>query len=120
MRATDDLGRYGEDLACRHLSAAGFTLLERNWRCARGEIDAVALDADGTLVFVEVKTRSSGAFGSPAEAVTIAKARRLRGLALSWLAAHPQPARRGLRFDVVCVVRSRGSAPVVHHLRGAF
>ena len=50
------LGRYGENLAARHLSDAGLRVLERNWRCREGEIDIVARDGR-TLVFCEVKTR---------------------------------------------------------------
>ncbi len=120
MRPSEQLGRYGEDLAAGHLAAAGMRVLARNWRCPRGELDVVALDVDGTVVFVEVKTRSSVRFGEPAEAVTPVKARRIRGLALSWLADHPQPGRRGVRFDVVTIVRAPGEPPVVRHLREAF
>src|SRR5829696_6815525 len=80
------LGRFGEDLAVRHLEAAGLQVLDRNWRCAEGEIDIVAAEGD-TLVVCEVKTRTGTGFGDPAEAVVGAKAARLRRLALRWLAA---------------------------------
>ena len=62
--ATLALGKYGEQLACRYLSDTGVTILDRNWRCARGEIDIVARDAD-VLVVCEVKTRSGVQFGAP-------------------------------------------------------
>ena len=117
--AKDRLGRFGEDLAAQHLVAAGMQLLDRNWRCREGELDLVARDRDGTVVFVEVKTRSSAAFGDPAEAVGWAKARKLRTLASVWLREHPGDG-APLRFDVVSIVRQRGQAPVVRHLRGAF
>jgi len=112
------LGRFGEDLAVRHLEAAGLEILDRNWRCAEGEIDIVAAEG-GTLVVCEVKTRTGTAFGDPAEAVVGGKATRLRRLALRYLAE------RGigwqdLRFDVVTVVRRSDGDPVVRHLRGAF
>ena len=112
------LGRFGEDLAVRHLQAAGLDILDRNWRCAEGEIDIVAAEG-GTLVVCEVKTRTGTAFGDPAEAVVGGKAVRLRRLALRYLAE------RGigwqdLRFDVVTVVRRSDGDPVVRHLRGAF
>jgi Holliday junction resolvase-like predicted endonuclease len=84
-----------------------------------GELDVVARDST-VIVFVEVKTRSGTAFGEPSEAVGPVKARRIRGLALRWLAEH-RPAGAGeLRFDVVSIVRRHGSLPVVQHLRGAF
>jgi putative endonuclease len=117
--AKDELGRWGEDLAAEHLVAAGLTVLARNWRCREGELDAVARAADGTLVFVEVKTRSTAAFGQPSEAVSRRKAERVRALACRWLAEHPGGG-APLRFDVVSVVRERGHAPVVEHLVGAF
>ena len=116
----DRLGRYGEDLAAQHLVAAGMELLDRNWRCREGELDAVARDADGTLVFVEVKARSGTAFGEPAEAVGPVKARRIRALACRWLTEHAPTGGAELRFDVVSVVRRRGQQPQVTHLRGAF
>lgn len=119
-RAKDALGRYGEDLAVQHLQAAGLELLDRNWRCREGELDAVARERDGTIVFVEVKTRSSYDYGGPAEAVSAAKARRIRTLALRWLAEHSPRRAADLRFDVICVVRPRGEPPQVTHLRGAF
>lgn len=118
----DELGRFGEQLAARYLTDAGLVVLERNWRCARGEIDIIAVDG-GALVFVEVKTRSSTAYGDPAEAVTRAKAGRLRLLAAQWLsdrrAAADTPPWRELRFDVVCVLRGAGGPPVVRHIRAA-
>lgn len=119
LGAKDVLGRYGEDLAAQHLQASGLLLLDRNWRCRDGELDLVARDRDGTVVFVEVKTRSSSAFGEPSEAVGPVKARRLRRLAARWLQEHPGGA-RPLRFDVVSIVRRPGQAPVVQHLREAF
>lgn len=117
---TAALGRWGEDLAARHLTAAGMQVLDRNWRCAQGELDLVVRDRDGTVVFVEVKTRSGTGFGAPAEAVGRAKARRLRALACRWLLEHRQPACAELRFDVVGIVRAPGQVPELVHLRAAF
>jgi putative endonuclease len=113
VRATDAVGRYGENVAARLLEAEGFRVLDRNWRSASGELDIVALD--GTeLVVVEVKTRRGDACGHPAEAVTALKLRRIRRLAAEWLAAHDvHPA--GIRIDVVAVqVAGRGPARVEH------
>lgn len=114
------LGRWGEDLAAQHLEATGATVIARNWRCREGELDLVATEPGGTVVFCEVKTRSSTAFGEPAEAVGPVKARRLRVVACRWLAEHRPPGTRELRFDVVAVVRQRVGPPRVVHLRGAF
>ncbi len=102
------LGARGEDRAADWYRAAGYEVVARNWRCAEGELDLV-VGRPGELVFCEVKTRTSDRFGVPAEAVTIAKQRRLRTLAASFLADHPLDAGaagRSIRFDVVAV---RGS-----------
>jgi len=123
MRVKDAVGRYGEQLAVDHLQAAGLSVLARNWRCREGELDIVARDGD-QLVFVEVKTRSSLAFGAPAEAVDRVKAARIRQVALRWIAA--ERARdsgafwSAVRFDVVSVLRSRSGPPQVTRLTGAF
>jgi putative endonuclease len=101
-------------------------VLARNWRCREGEIDIVARDGD-VLVVCEVKTRRDVAFGTPLEAVTPAKAARLRRLTARWLAA-TRDARAAdgvggfadIRFDVVAVLLPRAGAPLVEHLRGAF
>lgn len=116
---TAALGRYGEQLAAEHLAAAGMTVLARNWRCDRGELDLVLRDLDGTVVFCEVKTRAGTGFGTPAEAVGRVKARRLRLLACRYLLEHPSGG-APLRFDVVGIVRRRGEAPQLTHLRAAF
>jgi putative endonuclease len=118
VRAKDALGRYGEDVAARHLIQQGIVVLERNWRCPDGELDIVGREGR-VLVVCEVKTRRGLAYGSPLEAVTPAKARRLRRLAGRWLAerdARPE----SVRFDVVSVLQPRRGAARVEHLRGAF
>jgi putative endonuclease len=110
------LGRYGEDIATRHLVDSGMVVLARNWRCPRGEIDVVARDGR-TLVVCEVKTRRGLDYGTPLEAVTARKMVRLRQLATEWLdEAGLDPPE--VRIDVVSVlVRTQGAA-VVEHLRG--
>jgi putative endonuclease len=115
-RAKDAVGAYGERVAAQVLVAAGMELLDRNWRCRHGELDIVARDGP-TVVFCEVKTRRSNAFGSPAEAVGPAKVRRLRTLAAHWLTEHA-PVRGEIRFDVVCVRPQPAGAALVEHLRG--
>ncbi len=117
---TKILGAWGEQLAADHLVASGLEVLDRNWTCAEGELDLVAREADGTVVFVEVKTRSGVGFGLPAEAVGRAKARKLRTLACRWLLENRPPGATELRFDVIGVVRLPGAAPELTHLRAAF
>ena len=98
------LGASGEDAAAAWYEANGYDVLDRNWRCREGELDLVCR-RDGVLVFSEVKTRSSLAFGHPAEAVTAAKQRKVRQVATRWLDAHrDREFAQGLRFDVVAVL----------------
>src|SRR4051794_22131031 len=117
-QAKDAVGAYGERVALAHLIEQGMVVLDRNWRCRGGEIDLVLRDGPD-LVFCEVKTRRGDRFGSPAEAVTARKVRRLRRLAAEWLA---QAGLRvpTVRFDVVSVLPQRSGAARVEHLRGAF
>lgn len=110
-------GAWGEGVAAEYLLDAGMILLDRNWRCRDGELDIIAREAE-TIVFCEVKTRRSDAFGPPAGAVVGQKARRLRRLAAQWLAQRSEPVAE-IRFDVICVMPSRQGAPVIEHLRGA-
>lgn len=107
------VGRYGEDVAARWLVGAGMEVLDRNWRGPAGEIDLVLRDGE-TVVFCEVKTRSSAVGGHPLEAVDEVKVDRLRHLAVQWLEAYAmRPA--GVRIDLVGVIRpDRGGARVVH------
>jgi putative endonuclease len=111
-------GTSGEEAALRAYRARGYRAVSRNWRCRAGELDLV-LGRGRTLVFCEVKTRSSTRFGAPVEAITATKQRRLRSLALQWLA---DTGRRGrdLRFDVASVMVRRGEPPVIEVLEGVF
>lgn len=110
------LGDFGESVAASYLEAAGMVVLERNYRCAFGEIDLVVRDRS-TLVICEVKTRSSTAYGSPIEAVTSRKAHRLRRLAAHWLAEHEMNP-SGVRIDVVSVLIPGKGAPLVERVEG--
>ena len=117
MRASDAVGRYGEQVAVEHLVSAGYRVLDRNWRCRWGEIDVVAADGE-CLVAVEVKTRRSTTAGHPLEAVTPAKVARLRRLAGAWLDEHRDRWWEQVRVDVVAVLRPRRGPAVVEHLQG--
>jgi putative endonuclease len=96
------LGAAGEDRAASWYAAAGYRILERNWRTAQGEIDLLCVRA-GLLVVCEVKARRSDRLGHPAEAVTPAKQRRLRRLAAAYAAESPFYF-TGIRFDVATLL----------------
>lgn len=115
MTSNTELGRRGEATAAAYLEAAGHEIIDRNWRCADGEIDLVTRDG-AEVVFVEVKTRRSTRAGHPLEAITPAKLARLRRLAGAWIATHPNRASR-IRLDAVGIVHRPGAAPVVLHRR---
>ena len=110
------LGKEGEEAAVTYLEGRGFRILDRNWRCADGEIDVVAVERH-TFVVCEVKTRTGARYGTPLEAVSRAKQRRLRRLAALWLSAH------GIRFeqiriDVVGLLRDGADGFTIEHVRG--
>jgi putative endonuclease len=94
------LGAWGESVAAEHLTAKGYDILERNWRCQRGEVDIIA-QAGSQLVFVEVKTRRGRAMGSPEEGLTRQKAQKLIKLATIFAAEFGQEV--DWRIDLVAV-----------------
>ena len=98
-------GQWGEDLAAAHYRRLGYDVVDRNWRSATGELDLVVL-VGSTYVFSEVKARRTAAFGPAAAAVTVAKQRRIRQLAVEWLRAHDVHA-GSVRFDVVAITGTR-------------
>jgi putative endonuclease len=116
VNAKDVLGRQGELLAAEHLRKAGFRILDRNWRCAEGEIDIVAADRRA-LVACEVKTRSGPGHGTPLEAVDWRKRRRLRRLAINWVMAHGVLFDE-VRVDVVAVLKTGCGDFTIEHIRG--
>lgn len=111
------LGSQGEQAAVEYLQQNGYTILARNYHTRGGEIDIICAN-DRFLVFVEVKTRSSSRFGTPAEAVTWQKQQKIIRTAQIWLMQHPcalQP-----RFDVAEVYAMRNGKLCVHLLENAF
>lgn len=108
------LGAHGEAVAARWYVARGFTVIDRNWRIRGGEIDLV-VQLGSQLVFCEVKTRTTDAFGSGLDAVGWTKQQRLRKLAFAWLDAHPAEEYRAIRFDVASIV-----AGVIEVVEAAF
>lgn len=99
-------GKIGEDIAAGFLIKEGYNILERNFRCPLGEIDIVALDS-GTLVFVEVKTRSSNRFGLPEEAVNYRKRHQMAKVGQFYI-SRKKLFNNPARFDVVAVTIKGG------------
>ena len=102
-RSHIEIGQSGEDFVVRQLEQHSHTIIDRNWRIREGEIDIVSIDRDGVLHFVEVKTRTSVAYGHPFEAITAEKAHRLQKLAMAWLATHSSLG-RDYSIDVAAVL----------------
>ncbi|MDR0225765.1 MAG: YraN family protein [Burkholderiaceae bacterium] len=118
--STRQQGQRAEALALAHLQAAGLHLVERNYRTpgrGGGEIDLILRDRDGTLVFVEVRSRASQAFGGAAASIGAGKRRRIVLAARHYLMRWPAPP--ACRFDVV-VVDGGTRAPQLQWLQAAF
>ncbi|MHB8707554.1 MAG: YraN family protein [Desulfuromonadales bacterium] len=111
------LGKQGEELAARYLEQRGFTIVARNHRTPIGELDIIARDRR-YLLFVEVKTRRSNAFGAPAEAVGAHKQRQILRAAQWFLMTARYPGLQP-RFDVISVLAGRGE-PAISHIPNAF
>jgi len=125
-------GRIAEEAVARWLERSGWSILARNWRGTRGELDIVA--ASGTcLAFIEVKARRHLGFGSPAASLGPAQRNRLRVTALEFLRAHRESDAPGrshaerrtarwntIRFDVVAVVWADDRRPIIERFPGAF
>ena len=112
-----ELGRRGEECAVRYLIKKKYRILARNWRDRGGELDIVARDG-GTLVFVEVKTRTTDTFALPIDSVGFEKQRKLRRLAERFIARNDF-ADCEVRFDVISIV-TRSAKPEIEHLENAF
>ena len=123
--STKQTGDRGEDLAAAYLEAKGYTILARNYRFERAEVDLVCFQpADdyaqgGELVFAEVKTRSGLGYGRPEEAVTDEKKRHLIRAARAYLYEHKLEG-SPCRFDVISILLHRAAKPEVEHFENAF
>ncbi len=115
MAEKDELGAAGETLAAEHLQTRGYHILDRNWRCAHGELDIVVTDGEA-IIAVEVKSRRSRKYGHPLEAITRVKLQRLRTLLGEWMRAHEAHGR--MRVDGIAVDWPRGAAPTLEHRKG--
>jgi putative endonuclease len=114
MHFKDLLGRQGEEIATEFLERKGIAVIDRNWRCAEGEIDIVARDGR-VLVVCEVKTRSGLGRGGPLESVSRQKRNRLRRLAVRWVMAN-SVLYDEIRIDVIGVLRTPEGTFTVEHV----
>lgn len=118
-KTKQELARIGEDHAMRFLASKGYRIKERNYRAPGGEIDLIAEQGEA-LVFIEVKARSSGEFGSPVEAVTSWKQRTIASVAASYISLRERRERL-TRFDIVSVyLTPQGRVTKIEVLPGAF
>ncbi len=114
-----ELGRHGERVAAYFLRRQDYEILERNWVCRYGEADIIARDEDGTLVFVEVKTRRTIETGLPEEAVNAQKQSRYERIAMSYLMLHDEEEYQ-VRFDVIAICVTRKDRAFLRHHIGCF
>ncbi|MGZ5243744.1 MAG: YraN family protein [Bacteroidia bacterium] len=110
-------GAQGEEAAANYLIRKGYTILAKNYKADRCEIDIIALDKE-TLVFVEVKTRKSNAYGYPEEAVTPAKQRNMVRAAEVYI--EEKAWKNEIRFDIVSLIPHPQSIFSIHHICDAF
>jgi putative endonuclease len=104
-------GHKGEDIAINFLKQKGYKILKHNYNTPLGEADIIAKDND-TIVFVEVKARSSDAFGQPFEAVNYRKQEKFKKIALYYLKHNK--IELPVRFDIVSIISRDGKAEVNH------
>jgi len=115
--ARGTVARLGEEAAAQHLARNGYAILARNYRCRAGEIDVVARDPSGSIVFVEVRARSGATFGTPEESITTVKSGKMVACAMTYLAEHG--AEQDWRIDFVGVDVRQGRVVRLRHLKHA-
>ncbi|MCB0546770.1 MAG: YraN family protein [Phaeodactylibacter sp.] len=117
MARHNEVGKKGESLARYYLEEQGYRILEANWRYRRAEVDLIAMDGP-VLVFVEVKTRASDAFGKPEEFVTTQKEKLIVDAAIAYMEAIGHDWE--LRFDIISILYQNDSDYQLEHFRDAF
>ena len=113
------LGRWGEKRCEKFLKRKGLKILTRNFSCKTGEIDLIMVDTDGSIVFVEVKTRADEKFAEVETSITSAKKARLQRAARYFLAGN-NIQNRPFRFDIVTIVLGQSGRPQIRHYENAF
>ena len=114
MAAHNELGKWGEDLATAYLEQKGYTIVERDWKSGRRDIDIIAIDGN-TVVFVEVKTRKNSVFGEPEEAIDFHKLQNLQQ-AIDHYVKYKH-IRQLIRFDIISIVGTIDQTPDIRHIQ---
>jgi|SRR5690625_4249132 len=117
MASHNELGKLGEDMAVAHLQAKGYTILTRNYRFDKAEIDIIAQREEDTIVMVEVKTRNSNFFGDPQSFVTTRKIKSLVKAAHEYVIANEIEAE--VRFDIIAILKNQHQESL-QHFKNAF
>lgn len=113
----NEIGTNGELLAVNFLKNKGFSILETNWRSGKKEIDIIA-ESEHSIIFIEVKTRSSFLFGYPEEAVTPQKKMLLKTAAADYF--EQQKCTKAIRFDIIAILQKNRELPEIIHIEDAF
>lgn len=114
MATHNDTGKWGEDMAAAYLEQKGYTIVERDWKSGRRDIDIIALD-DDVVVFVEVKTRRNRLFGEPENAIDYHKRQNLQQAINHYV--NFKHIRHEIRFDIITIVGTIGTEPEIDHLQ---
>lgn len=115
MAAHNELGQWGENLAVAYLQGKGYQIVERDWKSGHRDIDIIARDEAGTIVFVEVKTRRNQVFGEPEEAIDFRKLQSLQQAINHYIKFHHVSGE--VRFDIISIVGTIGSEPEINHIK---
>lgn len=121
IASRQELGRKGEEAAVRYLKSRGYTIIKRNWFCRFGEADIIARDPEGTLCFIEVKTRQSVEAGLPEEAITRSKQSRYERIALCYMMVTDDwDDNDSVRFDAIAICVTAPHRAMLRHHKGCF
>lgn len=121
IESRQELGRKGEEAAVRYLKSRGYAIVKRNWFCRFGEADIIARDPEGTLCFIEVKTRQSVEAGLPEEAITRSKQSRYERIALCYMMVTDDwDDNDSVRFDVIAICVTAPHRAMLRHHKGCF
>lgn len=121
IESRQELGRKGEEAAVRYLKSRGYAIVKRNWFCRFGEADIIVRDPEGTLCFIEVKTRQSVEAGLPEEAITRSKQSRYERIALCYMMVTDDwDDNDSVRFDAIAICVTAPHRAMLRHHKGCF